>query len=80
MKYGVPVAASGTSSIPEICGDAALYFDPYSISEIKNRIIQLCNTELYNNWVEKAKAQYNKVSMMQKTDLDSMAEYLLEIK
>lgn len=80
MKYGVPVAASGTSSIPEICGDAALYFDPYSISEIKNRIIQLCNTELYNNWVEKAKAQYNKVSMMQKKDLDSMAEYLLEIK
>lgn len=80
MKYGVPVAASGTSSIPEICGDAALYFDPYSISEIKNRIIQLCNTELYNNWVEKAKTQYNKVSMMQKKDLDSMAEYLLEIK
>ena len=80
MKYGVPVAASGTSSISEICGDAAIYFDPYSISEIKNRIIQLCNTEQYNNWVEKAKAQYVKVSMMQKKDLDNMAKYLLEIK
>ena len=29
MRYGVPVAASGTTSIPEVCGDAAIFFDPY---------------------------------------------------
>lgn len=28
MSLGCPVAASRVSSIPEICGDAALYFDP----------------------------------------------------
>ena len=28
MRYGTPVAASGTSCLPEILEDAALYFDP----------------------------------------------------
>jgi len=28
MRYGVLVAASGTSAIPEICQNAAIYFDP----------------------------------------------------
>ena len=76
MKYGVPVAASGTSSIPEICGDAALYFDPYNASEIKNRIIQLMDTAIYNIFSKKAKVQYKKVSEMQKRDLEIFAEYL----
>jgi glycosyltransferase involved in cell wall biosynthesis len=39
MKYGVPVLASAISSVPEVCGNAALYFNPFSISEIKNRIL-----------------------------------------
>lgn len=29
MTCGCPVVASNASSIPEVCGDAALYFDPY---------------------------------------------------
>jgi glycosyltransferase involved in cell wall biosynthesis len=34
MNYGCPVIASNVSSIPEVCGDAALYFDPLNIDEI----------------------------------------------
>jgi glycosyltransferase involved in cell wall biosynthesis len=29
MSYGCPVVASNAASIPEVCGEAALYFDPY---------------------------------------------------
>jgi glycosyltransferase involved in cell wall biosynthesis len=29
MNCGCPVAASNTSSLPEVCGDAAMYFSPY---------------------------------------------------
>src|SRR6185436_17413106 len=29
LACGLPVAASNTSSIPEVAGDMALYFDPY---------------------------------------------------
>jgi len=41
MKYGKPVLASGTGDIPEILGEAAAYFGPRSIREMKNRVIQV---------------------------------------
>jgi glycosyltransferase involved in cell wall biosynthesis len=41
MACGTPVAASNRSCMPEILGDAALYFDPYEIDEIAASIIRL---------------------------------------
>lgn len=35
---GVPVAASKVSSMPEVAGDAAVYFDPNNLIDIKNAI------------------------------------------
>lgn len=35
---GAPVAASGISSMPEVAGNAAVYFDPKNTGEIKNAI------------------------------------------
>jgi glycosyltransferase involved in cell wall biosynthesis len=34
MRRGVPVACSDASALPEVAGDAARYFDPYSVAEI----------------------------------------------
>ncbi|HQQ26168.1 MAG TPA: glycosyltransferase family 1 protein [Syntrophales bacterium] len=34
MACGVPVIASNRTSLPEICGDAALLVDPYSVASI----------------------------------------------
>jgi len=34
MACGTPVATSATSSVPEVGGDAALYFDPTNVEEI----------------------------------------------
>lgn len=78
MRYGVPVAASGTTSVPEICGNAALYFDPYSVSEIKNRIIQLLDSEIYQDYSERAKHRYSEVSKRQKEDLEKAVEFILD--
>lgn len=38
MACGCPVAASNTSSMPEISGDAAIYFDPLDITSIRQAI------------------------------------------
>ena len=38
MSYGCPVICSKTSSIPEVVGDAAILFDPYSLESISNSI------------------------------------------
>ena len=34
MSCGCPVLASNSSSIPEVCGDAAYYFDPYNFDSL----------------------------------------------
>lgn len=44
MVSGLPIACSNMSSMPEILGDAGIYFDPESPSEIADRILQLINS------------------------------------
>ena len=41
MAAGCPVIVSNTASLPEICGDAALYCDPYRPRDIADRIMEL---------------------------------------
>jgi len=45
MASGCPVLVSETTSLPEVCGDAALYFDPRRPEEIADRILTLVRDE-----------------------------------
>ncbi|MCB1907315.1 MAG: glycosyltransferase family 4 protein [Rhodocyclaceae bacterium] len=38
MACGCPVLAANAASIPEVCGDAALYFDPRDAGELARRL------------------------------------------
>jgi glycosyltransferase involved in cell wall biosynthesis len=38
LACGCPVAASRVASLPEVCGDAAVYFDPESVEDIARAI------------------------------------------
>jgi glycosyltransferase involved in cell wall biosynthesis len=38
MHFGCPVITSNVSCLPEICGDAALYVDPYDVKDIKHKL------------------------------------------
>ncbi len=38
MTCGVPVVCSKTASLPEVAGDAAVFFDPYSVEDIAEKI------------------------------------------
>lgn len=78
MKYGVPVIASGSSSIPEVCGNAAIYFDPYSIYEIKNRILQLSDKEIYNECSKNGLERFAYISEIQKKDLQRLSQIILQ--
>lgn len=41
MRRGLPVACSRASAVPEVAGDAALYFDPESPSSIAEAIVAI---------------------------------------
>ncbi len=45
MSHGCPVLASFTSSLPEIGGEACLYFDPKNPSELAEKLSMLHNSE-----------------------------------
>ena len=56
FECGVPVAVSNVSSLPEVGGDAAIYFDPHSTEEIKQVIWKVLNDKnLSENMVVKGK-------------------------
>jgi glycosyltransferase involved in cell wall biosynthesis len=44
MASGCPVLASSAASLPEVCGDAALYFDPHRVDEIVTQIRRLVSS------------------------------------
>ena len=63
MSYGCPVICSNTSSIPEVVGDAAILFDPYSLESISNAIeTVLSNNELRSTLILKGFDRIRKFS------------------
>lgn len=58
MAYGVPVAASRIEPIVEVCGEAALYFDPDDPKEMARSIVRLLkDSKLKKTLVEHGRAR-----------------------
>lgn len=54
MSFNCPVACSNTSSIPEVVGDAAAFFEPTSVDSIVESIEQVVNDRpLMNSLIQK---------------------------
>ncbi|MDE6359984.1 MAG: glycosyltransferase family 4 protein [Muribaculaceae bacterium] len=76
MRFGVPVLASPVTSVAEICGDGALYFNPYDIEEIQMRIIRVLNPEYHNELSALGKKRFDIVKARQESDLDLLIDYI----
>lgn len=74
MVAGLPVVASNQSSLPEVYGEAALYFDPLNPHDIADKIkIVLENSETKDRLIKAGKIQVKKFSWQK------MAEETLNI-
>lgn len=63
MNCDCPVIMSNTSSLPEVGGDAAIYFDPANIEDMREKIESVIfNKELRANLIAKASIQRQKFS------------------
>jgi glycosyltransferase involved in cell wall biosynthesis len=61
MARGIAVTASYTGSIPEISGNAALYFDPYNIGDMADKIKKILKDKnLQKKLVQKGKKRIEK--------------------
>ena len=61
MACGCPCAVSKAGSLPEVCGEAALYFNPHDPADIAAKIdMILSDSELRENLIEKGLKQARK--------------------
>ncbi len=71
MKHGAPVASSNASCLPEVYGDAALYFDPADHHDMAQKIDRILNdTEVRDDLIRKGSlkaASYSWLRMAQQT-------------
>jgi glycosyltransferase involved in cell wall biosynthesis len=49
MSVGCPVITTKNSSLPEVCGDAALYIDPNDESSLAQAILYVDRNEVLRN-------------------------------
>ena len=74
FALGCPVISSNKTALPEIGGNAALYFDPYDVNDIANKILHvLNNVSLRKSLIEKGKKRIKLFSWKK------MAEETLEV-
>ncbi len=74
QKCGAPVACSHTSALPEVVGDSALLFDPYSINEISSAIDKIVsNARLRESLTKKGYENLNRFNW------DKSAKQLVKI-
>jgi len=59
MKYGCPTVISDVSSLPEVGGDAAVYFDPQSVDDIAGKLDTVISDEKLRD--EMIKKGYNQI-------------------
>ena len=65
MACGCPVITSTMASLPEVCGDAALYVDPYNTKNITETIETLLNNEKLRTELAEAGKDRAKIFNMQ---------------
>ena len=77
MKYGKPILSSNTCSMPEVLGNAPIYFSPLYESSIFGALCQL-NDDNYQLYSEKSKKQFLKVNEKQEKDLEDLICVILQ--
>ncbi len=76
MKYGTLCACSAVTSVPELCGNAVLYFNPMCVEEMANRILQSFDQEIVKEKTAEMSKRYPEIEARQLRDLQGIAEYL----
>ena len=75
MSFGIPVLTSNVSSLPEVCGDAAVLVNPDKINEIKEGLNKiLTDTNLREQLSNKAQKRAEEFSW-QKTAKKTLEVY-----
>jgi glycosyltransferase involved in cell wall biosynthesis len=71
MSCGTPIVCSNTTAMPETCGNAALYFDPYNTNEMAEKISLIIENDLLRQ-------EMSERSIIRSKDLPNYKEVTLQ--
>lgn len=77
MFHKKPVFSSYTTSLPEILGDAPIYFSPLYATDIYKALQELTDSN-YDFFSQKSESQYSIISRKSENDLKELLNYILE--
>ncbi len=79
MQYGTPVLAASATAIYEVCRTGAYYFNPYSVMEIENRILQLISDKhFYENQCRLGIERCKEIISDQERDFDELIKLIFQ--
>ena len=73
MTYGVPSIVSKVTAIPEVCGQAVKYIDPYNLGSIKEAILNILNDGVEKDVIFE---QLNLIREKQNADLEMLVRLI----
>lgn len=76
MHYGIPVLTSANTAVPEVCGGSVIYFNPFSVEEIMNRIIQILDLDTHDKYSKLGLERYGFITQKQNEDLEKLIDYI----
>jgi glycosyltransferase involved in cell wall biosynthesis len=77
MRYSVPVIASPYSSVSDILGGSAMYFNPQSVEEIMSRMLMMMLPQNHDLYSKLGFEQYKRVRERQVSDLDKLIDFII---
>lgn len=75
MKFGKPIFSSNTTSLPEILGNAAIYFSPLYTTGIYKALFELTDDN-YNIFTKKSIERYSLIRKKTESDLEALLNYI----
>ena len=75
MKYGRTCVVSAVCSLPEICGEAVYYINPYDLGEMQTRILEALENPISEDVIL---LQRNKILHRQNLDLEKLCEIIVD--
>ncbi len=78
FKYGTGVIASAIGPVMEICGNAALYFNPYSVTELKLRLFQSVKDPSFISGSQPRIDQFLLIRQKQMNHLDTLVQLICD--
>jgi glycosyltransferase involved in cell wall biosynthesis len=78
MRFGTPVICSAIASTTEICEDAAIYVNPFSVDEIHNRSLMLASEpRIWDRYAARGRRRAQEIGQAQDRMLRELVDLLL---